>query len=210
MQTGQQAVTQAGQYGNVVSTASRSPFDLIAEKFHFNGIYGVPFYVLQMIFATIYGCVVVNNYPYMQGPTPMSSQMQADAAPCATTRASPSNCCLAWICPQARAAHTFDKTGTLEYWCGCVAMFLCPFCTLCFTNACTDLNAKLGGQDQNPIAAALCAWLCFCCTIAQDAESLDLATGAETTPCGVNFRQSHHHQGHPMGPPQMHMQGPHY
>jgi len=204
-QYGSQAVNQAGAYGNTMSTASSNPAELLAEKYHLNGIGGIPFYVFQIIFAVIYGCTVVNNYPNWQGPNPMSAELQAQPAPCATTRTSPSNCCLSWCCPQARAAHTFDKTGTLEYWCGCLAMFICPFCTLCFTNACTDLNAKLGGQDQNPVMAAICTWLCFCCTIAQDAESLDLATGASTTPCGV---QMNYPQG--MGPQQMYMQQQYY
>jgi hypothetical protein len=142
--------------------------------------------LMQVIFAVIYYCTVVSNYPYWNGPTPMSCELQSEAAPCATTRTSPSNCALSYCCPQARAAHTFDRTGTLDYWCGLIAMFFCPFCTLCFTNACTDLNPKLGGQDANPVASALCTWCCACCVIAQDAESLDAATGVRTECCGVS------------------------
>jgi len=140
----------------------------------------------QAIFAVYYYCTVVVNYPYWMGPSPQSCELQAEPAPFATVRNSPSNCCLSWCCPQARAAHTFDRTGTLEYWCGLIAMFMCPFCTLCYTNACTDLNPKLGGQEVNPVSSALCTWLCSCCVIAQDAESLDAATGVSTTPCGVS------------------------
>lgn len=134
--------------------------------------------LLQAIFGVLYYCMVVSNYPYWNGPTPMSCELQNEMAPTATCKTSPQNCCLAWFCPQARAAHTFDRTGTLDYWCGLIAMFFCPFCTLCYANACTDLNPKLGGQPQNPIMSAACTWLCSCCTIAQDAESLDAATGS--------------------------------
>lgn len=140
---------------------------------------------LQVIFAIIYYCTVVANYPQWFGPNPASYQIQSEFAPAALTQASPANCCLSYLCPQARAAHTFDKTGTLDYWCGVVAMFLCPFCTLCWANACTDLNPKLGGQPANILASAACTWLCSCCVIAQDAESLDACTGFRTQPCSV-------------------------
>merc|ERR1719330_988083 len=142
--------------------------------------------LLQVIFGVFYYCTVVGNYPYWMGPTPMSCQLQADPAPCGMCRVSPTNCCLSWLCPQARAAHTFDRTGTLEYWCGLIAMFFCPFCTLCWANSCTDLNPKLGGEPANVIASAACTWCCPCCVIAQDAESLDAATGSRTEICGVS------------------------
>jgi len=149
-------------------------------------------YLAQFIFAVIYFCTVVHQYPYWNGPTPMSCQMQADPAPCATTNTSPSNCCLSYFCPQARAAHTFDRTGVMDYWCGVVAMFCCPFCTLCWANACTDLNPRLGGEPANIIASAVCTWCCSCCTIAQDAESLDACTGARTQVCGVQQGMNPH------------------
>lgn len=142
--------------------------------------------MLQMMFSVFYFFAVVSKYRYWMGPTPLSAQLQAEPAHCATMRTSPTNCVLAWFCPQARAAHTFDRTGTLEYWCSCLSMFLCPFCTLCFANACTDLNPKLGGEQQNIIASAACTWCCSCCVIAQDAESLDAATGSQTECCGVS------------------------
>jgi hypothetical protein len=192
---GTNAANQAGAYGNAVGETS-NPTTFLPEEYRY---LSYPFLILQIIFAVCYGCTVVRNYPFWRGPNPMSAELQAQPAPCATCRTSPSNCCLSWCCPQARAAHTFDKTGTLEYWCGVIAMFLCPFCTLCWTNACTDLNPKLGSQAQNPLMSAICTWLCFCCTIAQDAESLDLSTGAQTGPCGVRMA----------GPPQM-MMGPGY
>jgi hypothetical protein len=162
--------------------------------------------LLQVIFAVIYYCTVVSNYPYWNGPTPMSCQLQGEPAPCATTSTSPSNCCLSWCCPQARAAHTFDKTGTLEYWCGLLAMFLCPFCTLCYANACSDLNPKLGGEPANIVSSAACTWCCSCCVIAQDAESLDAATGAKTECCGVSggmMPNGPYGYGGPMGPGMM-------
>jgi hypothetical protein len=167
----------------------------------------------QAIFSVLYFCMVVSNYPYWQGPTPMSCQLQAEPAPCAATSTSPANCCLSYLCPQARAAHTFDKTGVLDYWCGVLAMFFCPFCTLCWANACTDLNPKLGGEPANIIASAVCTWCCSCCVIAQDAESLDAATGMRTEPCGVSGGDypvpygGMGPYGGPMGPGMMHGHG---
>merc|ERR1719277_2268225 len=64
-------------------------------------------------------------------------------------------------------------------------MFCCPFCTVCYANACTDMNAKLGGERVSSIWSAITTWCCMCCVIAQDAEALDLATGAHTDLCGV-------------------------
>jgi len=73
----------------------------------------------------------------------------------------------------------------MDYWPGLVAMFFCPFCTICYTNACTELNPKLGGQKVNTFMSALCTWACAPCVIAQDAESLDEATQMETGFCGA-------------------------
>jgi len=143
----------------------------------------IPF---QVVFAVIYYCTVVSQYPYLYAPNMASAQLQAVPAPVAMTRTSPVNCCLSWFCAPARAAMTFDRTGTLDYWLGLVSMFACPFCTICYMNSCTDLNMKLGGPPANPISSMICTWCCACCVVAQDAESLDMATGARTEMCGVS------------------------
>jgi len=159
--------------------------------------------VLQLLFAVLYYFVVVSKYPEWMGPTSMSARLQSDQPPCATLNTSPTNCLLSWLCPQARAAHTFDKTRTLDYWLGLLAMFCCPFCTLCYANSCTDLNAKLGGERANLVMSCLCTWCCSPCVIAQDAESLDEATRVETGFCGVSSSMP---QGMPPGMDQgMHM-----
>lgn len=167
--------------------------------------------VLQLIFFWVYWCLTVQHYGYWMGPTAMSQQLQSVNAPLATMNTSPTNCILSWLCPQARAAHTFDKTGTLDYWLSLPAMFCCPCLTLCLTNACTDLNPKLGGVEQNPISSCLCTWLCSCCVIAQDAESLDAATGQQTGCCGVSGGMPPYGMGYPgmgMPGPGMPPQGP--
>jgi len=185
------------KYGNgLLNSAQQSPIAKLRDNLVYTpgmlvdsfmgSTFGVPMIVLQIIFAIIYYCTVVSNYPYWNGPTPNSCRLQQEVAPCATTSTSASNCFLAWCCPQARAAHTFDKTGILDYWCGLVAMFLCPFCTLCWANACTDLNPKLGGQPSDIFTSSACTFCCPCCVIAQDAESLDAATGTSTEICGVS------------------------
>lgn len=144
-------------------------------------------FVSQVVFAVVYYFMVVSYYPYWYGPTPMSAHIQSEMPPVAAMHASPANMFLSLCCPQARAAHTFDKTGILEYWFGVLAMFCCPFCTLCWANACTDLNPKLGGWPADPLSSAACTWCCAPCVIAQDAESLDACTGARTEPCGVSY-----------------------
>jgi hypothetical protein len=194
---GQDALHRGAQYGGqLANQVATNPYQSITQGLRYNpqdqlfgqipAQYKFLLFLAQVIFSVFYFCMVVMPYPKWYGPSPMSQQLQAEPAPCATTSSSPSNCCLSFLCPQARAAHTFDKTGVLEYWCGLIAMFLCPFCTLCWANACTDLNPKLGGEQANIIQSAVCTWCCSCCVIAQDAESLDAATGARTEPCGVS------------------------
>merc|ERR1719198_2517917 len=90
------------------------------------------------------------------------------------------NCMLSWCCTGPRAAHTFHSIGLMNYWVGLILMSCCPCCTLMYTNGCTDMNVRLGGSKQNPLEAAICAWCCTCCLVAQDAQSLDYVTGMET------------------------------
>merc|ERR1711972_654062 len=84
---------------------------------------------------------------------------------------------LSYCCRGPRGAHTLHSTGVIEYWPACVLMTFFPCLTLCYTNSFTDLNQKLGGRPQNPLAACCCACCCFLCLIAQDAESLDKCSG---------------------------------
>jgi len=162
--------------------------------------------VFQLIFAAFYYFTVVQRYGYWMGPNPMSYQLQQEQAPCAAMNSSPTNCLLSAVCPQARAAHTFDKTGTMDYWLGLLAMTCCPFCTLCLTSWYTELNPKLGSARQNLLTSCFCTWCCSICVIAQDAESLDAATGQETRCCGVSGGHSPYGQ-YPQGQ-NMYPQGP--
>jgi len=141
---------------------------------------------LQVLFAAVYYVMTVRYYPYWQGPSPQSAQLQVNQPPCATLDSGLTNFFLSWMCPQARTAHTFEKTGTMGYWPAVFLMTFCPFCTLCYANSFTDLNPKLGGLRADPFSSTLCTWCCSCCVIAQDAESLDAATGVETGCMGVS------------------------
>lgn len=139
----------------------------------------------QAIFAGVYYFTVVKHYPYWHSPTPGSSHLQAMFAPMATMHTSLPNCLLSACCFQAREAHTLSRTMTCDYWFSCIAMFICPFCTICYANTCTDVNSKLGGEPVSMIWSAITTLLCPCCVVAQDAESLDAATGAKTGFCSV-------------------------
>merc|ERR1712113_957456 len=88
------------------------------------------------------------------------------------------NCLCAWCCTGPRAAHTTDKTGICGYWPALCCFALFPCITLVYTNACTDMNERLGGEKQNIFMACLCAFFCFPCVVTQDAESLDMNTGS--------------------------------
>merc|ERR1712146_299829 len=87
------------------------------------------------------------------------------------------SCC----CYAARAAHTLNATKTLDYWPALAAMVCCPFCTIFYARSFTDMNVKLGGHEKDCLTGCLCSFFCGCCSIAQDAESLDLATGVKTS-----------------------------
>jgi len=160
---------------------------------------------LQLIFAAIYYFKVVKEYPSFGGePTAGSTQLQRESALMTIGQTSTSNCVLSACCAPARAAHTMDKVGILDYMMGVFAMLFCPLCTLCYANACTELNEKLGGEKQNIVMSCLCTWCCACCTIAQDAQSLDEATGAKTHFFSVEAppQMSSMEQGIPEGIPQ--------
>lgn len=165
--------------------SSGNPLDSIFGSTHALSPGTVAIPILQIIFTIAYYFMVVKHYPYLERATPLSSQVQNQFALLATFSASWQNCVLSWCCPQARAAHTFSRTVTFDYWFSCIAMFLCPCCTLCYANTCTDLNAKMGGERVSVIWSSLSACCCPCCVIAQDAESLDLATGVHTDLTGV-------------------------
>jgi len=137
--------------------------------------------VLVLIFACIYKSKVVDEYPELKKFNEKSAKLQDEneVSACCNSLFT-TNCMLAWCCHAPRAAHTFDKVGVMSYWPSVFLMMCCPCCTLTYTNACTDLNEKLGGEKRNCCMALLCAWCCVVCVVLQDAASLDAATGADT------------------------------
>lgn len=152
--------------------------------------------LLQLVFGAIYYVIIVRKYPEMpEGNMPSKDmkrmqdckEMQDQNAIQATCSPNMSfaNAGLAFACSGPRAAHTFHSVGLMNYWLGCCLMTCLPCCTLFYTNACTSLNERLGGEKQNPFMACLCAFCCSCCLIAQDAQTLDFATGAKTGFCYV-------------------------
>jgi len=139
----------------------------------------------QLIFGLCFFCCIVRNYPKLMAPTQASARIQQENEVMALCSTSPQNCCLSLCCSGPRAALTFDRVGLIDYWLGLCLMTLFPCPTIYFMNSCTDLNERLGGQRKNCITGLCCAFFCHCCVIAQDAEALDLATGAQTGFCGV-------------------------
>jgi len=144
--------------------------------------------LVQFLFGVIYYFLIVTKYPKLNGlhPTPEAIKLQSENAVSATLQSSFPNCFYSLCCSGPRAAHTFHSTGVLDYWPGCIAMSLFPCCTLWVVNSFTDLNTKLGGVKDNIFMGLICACCCSCCVIAQDAESLDMITGARTNFCGVD------------------------
>lgn len=141
----------------------------------------------QLVYGAIYFFCIMTRYPYFMGPSEASARLEMENEVCATAQTRCPICCLSMFCSGPRAAHTFAATGTCGYWPSLILMSICPCPVLWWANSCTDLNVKLGARKRkDPCTGAACAWCCSCCVIAQDAEALDLATGAQTGFCGVD------------------------
>lgn len=144
--------------------------------------------VCQLIFALIYYQVIVAHYPRLDTKPVLNAEaealqnMDAVSACCHPSMSFP-NAALSMGCTGPRAAHTFHSVGIMNYWLGCCLMTCFPCCTLFYTNACTDMNERMGGQRQNIFTACLCSFCCPYCLVAQDAQSLDLVTGTKTGFC---------------------------
>jgi len=142
----------------------------------------------QLIFGILYYLLIVKHYPsHLDLPPPSedAKALQAVNEISATTHASMPNLILSYCCTGPRAAHTFYSTLGFNYWAGCILMSCFPCCTLWVFNSFTKLNQKLGGEKRNAFKGLLCACLCSCCVVAQDAETLDRITGYETRLCSV-------------------------
>jgi len=150
--------------------------------------------ISQLIFGIIYYFTIVTNYKEYTGPNAASKETQSKNEVIAflTCENSVTTTCHSMFCFAARAAHTYSSVGVLPYWPGlCLSAFF-PVCTLFYTNACTELNEKLGGEQRGCLMAFLCSFFCACCVIAQDATALDECTGQAVVMCSVQ-------QGGPQG-----------
>lgn len=154
---------------------------------------------LQLLIGVLYFLGVVRYYPRLTPGTPIPQQaidLQKMNPVSASLQASPKICCMSAFCAGPRAAHTFESTNVMNYWFGLLCMSCFPCCTLFLTNTCTDLNVRLGGDQMGLITGCVFSFLCSCCLIAQDAESLDLVVGAKTGFLGMDAfpeaRESHH------------------
>lgn len=143
---------------------------------------------VQLIFAVLYYIIIVKQYPILDGrpDNHAARQLQRLNAIEATCLTSCANLLFSYCCSGPRAAHTFHSVGLMEYVPATLLMIFFPCCTLFYMNHCTDLNVRLGGEQQSCCGACLCSFFCSCCLIAQDAESLDRITGAKTGFFGVS------------------------
>merc|ERR1712079_555873 len=141
----------------------------------------------QLLFAILFYLLIVQKYPSLGGsePTQAAREIQSKNAVAGCAAAQPVVCIHSCCCFGPRHALTMHATGVMDYWIACVLTSLFPCLFMIYSQACTDLNPRLGGQQENPVSACFCSLCCSCCLIAQDAESLDLITGVRTKLCGV-------------------------
>mmetsp|Transcript_80392 Transcript_80392/g.142193 ORF Transcript_80392/g.142193 Transcript_80392/m.142193 type:complete len:299 (-) Transcript_80392:32-928(-) len=146
------------------------------------------FFVLQLLFGLVFWRQVVSQYPMlMPNFKPHKEAIKYHHMdPCvACCFQNPWRInCLGFFCPGAIGAMTFDALG-LSYTIGLLALTFLPCCTMCVANTFTDLNERLGGRKMGYCSAWLCSCFCSFCLIAQNAQALDLITGAATGCCGV-------------------------
>jgi len=142
----------------------------------------------QLLFGIVVYFLIVSKYPQLNDtqPSSLAVELQRENEVMATCKVSGSNCILSWCCSGPRAAQTFHSVGVMNYWPSLILMSLLPCCTLWCMNSQSDLNVKLGGERRGLCMGCLCACCCSCCVVAQDAEALDLTTGARTGLCGVS------------------------
>jgi len=145
--------------------------------------------ILFFVFGALYSRLVLVKYPkrFPLRPSPAVVMLQGDNVVCAIFKVSCANFWLSFACMGVRAAHTLHITGVLHYWKGLASMIFAPCCTLLYVNSCTDLKEKLAGRKQDCCMAAVGACCFPCCVVAQDAQSLDLMTGATTGICSVTL-----------------------
>jgi hypothetical protein len=151
-------------------------------------------FLMQLIFASCYYCMVVSKYPRVDGTEDLAEghparELQSHNEVMGLPEVSASICLMSFCCPATRMSHNLHSTNTLNFWPSLCIMLCFPLwgvcCTLFIANSCTSMNEKLGGERNNICMGLLCAWLCQCCVIAQDAESLDLVKGVKTGICSV-------------------------
>jgi len=173
-------------------SAQMQQLQQLREKAMYNNI-GV--FVAMLIYGAIFYCLVVQHYPELDesdAPTKeaqkFSRKNEVSACCDGLTNGHWTNCLLSFFCTGPRAAMTFDKVGVLSYWPALLLMSfpLTQFFTLCYFNACTDLNVRLGGKKRGCFMSCLCTFFCTRCVIYQDAVALDMTTGAEIGCCGVD------------------------
>jgi len=150
------------------------------------GSYEYP--LVQILFALMYYFFVARVYPKLPEGVEISqevSEFQQQNILTVPCNGRWENVFLACCCPVARAAHTMDATGTMDYWPSCVLMTICACPTLWLAHSRSDLQAKLGTAPRGCFMDCLCVTFCTCCVISQDAIALDMITGARTGICGV-------------------------
>mmetsp|Transcript_8320 Transcript_8320/g.14321 ORF Transcript_8320/g.14321 Transcript_8320/m.14321 type:complete len:251 (+) Transcript_8320:48-800(+) len=137
----------------------------------------------QLLFGLIYYFLIVAKYPILAPYEVKSEEVieyKKQNALEALLGASFQNILLSICCTGPRAAHTMSVTGALNYWPALMFMSMFPCCTLIFADHYSDMNEALGGEKRSTLQSVMCATCCLCCVVAQDAQALDMVTGAQT------------------------------
>mmetsp|Transcript_112562 Transcript_112562/g.205048 ORF Transcript_112562/g.205048 Transcript_112562/m.205048 type:complete len:387 (-) Transcript_112562:223-1383(-) len=140
---------------------------------------------LQILLGIIYAIVIMRYYPNMSPIRRKPPQAAIDMArggpvvPFLRCQVSPQICLCSFCAWGARAAHTFHSVRIMNYWLALIFMSTLPCCTQFLCISCTELNTRLGGVEMNLCESCLCSSCCFCCMIAQEAQTLDMLMGVE-------------------------------
>jgi len=146
--------------------------------------------LIVLIFAIRYKATVVDQIKQLP-PVPFdaSSRKSDFDEPLCGCMDSTDICLHSCCCPACRMAHTWYVGGVLEYWpgiyMGCCVM---PFTSYLLGLGCCIGASMTGGLKKRrgitPNFGKDCiSWLCWCCTVAQQATHIDKASGVTVRCC---------------------------
>jgi len=138
-------------------------------------------FCLQCGFGYLLYVTVVSKYVGLQGTMQDPSRAAAIMSESPVCRINGSPTCLqSFFCYGGMQGLVFHATGIMDYWPALILSSIAPCCMAFYGHSFSDLNQKLGGQQEGPLTGLLLSMCCPFCSIGRNVEALDAATGQQT------------------------------